>query len=74
MGKYYFNSRALHEIQDYKVHRDEIHSKLVQIMRERLLVHLRGLPQIVESWNRPENTDTQPSQFARSITKVQVIL
>ncbi|WMV15449.1 hypothetical protein MTR67_008834 [Solanum verrucosum] len=55
--------------QDYKVHRDEIHSKLVQIMRERLLVHLRGLPQIVESWNRPENTDTQPSQFARSITK-----
>ncbi|KAG5622001.1 hypothetical protein H5410_007219 [Solanum commersonii] len=55
--------------QDYKVHRDEIHSKLVQIMRERLLVHLRGLPQIVESWNRPENADTQPSQFARSITK-----
>ncbi|KAM3361692.1 vacuolar protein sorting-associated protein 54, chloroplastic isoform X1 [Capsicum galapagoense] len=55
--------------QDYKVHRDEIHSKLVQIMRERLLVHLRGLPQIVESWNRPEDSDTQPSQFARSITK-----
>ncbi|XP_060191814.1 vacuolar protein sorting-associated protein 54, chloroplastic-like [Lycium barbarum] len=55
--------------QDYKMHRDEIHSKLVQIMRERLLVHLRGLPQIVESWNRPEDTDTQPSQFARSITK-----
>ena len=56
--------------QDYKVHRDEIHSKLVQIMRERLLVHLRGLPQIVESWNRPEDADPQPSQFARSLTKV----
>ncbi|XP_009602757.1 vacuolar protein sorting-associated protein 54, chloroplastic isoform X1 [Nicotiana tomentosiformis] len=55
--------------QDYKVHRDEIHSKLVQIMRERLLVHLRGLPQIVESWKRPEDSDTQPSQFARSINK-----
>ncbi|XP_057430174.1 vacuolar protein sorting-associated protein 54, chloroplastic [Lotus japonicus] len=55
--------------QDYKVHRDEIHSKLVQIMRERLLVHLRGLPQIVESWNRPEEADPQPSQFARSLTK-----
>ncbi|KAK2655653.1 hypothetical protein Ddye_008705 [Dipteronia dyeriana] len=53
--------------QDYKVHRDEIHTKLVQIMRERLLVHLRGLPQIVESWNRPD--DSQPSQFARSLTK-----
>ncbi|XVF75042.1 hypothetical protein PTKIN_Ptkin13bG0157400 [Pterospermum kingtungense] len=55
--------------QDYKVHRDEIHTKLVQIMRERLLVHLRGLPQIVESWNRPEDSETQPSQFARSLTK-----
>ncbi|WCJ24438.1 Vacuolar protein sorting-associated protein 54 chloroplastic [Euphorbia peplus] len=55
--------------QDYKVHRDEIHTKLVQIMRERLLVHLRGLPQIVENWNRPEDADSQPSQFARSLTK-----
>ncbi|KAH7570857.1 hypothetical protein JRO89_XS05G0208300 [Xanthoceras sorbifolium] len=53
--------------QDYKVHRDEIHTKLVQIIRERLLVHLRGLPQIVESWNRPD--DSQPSQLARSLTK-----
>ncbi|XP_074338003.1 vacuolar protein sorting-associated protein 54, chloroplastic isoform X1 [Apium graveolens] len=55
--------------QDYKVHRDEIHTKLVQIMRERLLFHLRSLPQIVESWNRTEDTDSQPSIFARSITK-----
>ncbi|KAL6538742.1 hypothetical protein OROGR_012730 [Orobanche gracilis] len=54
---------------DYKNHRDEIHSKLVQIMRERLLVHLRSLPQIFEGWNRSENTDLQPSQFARSLTK-----
>ncbi|CAA2934422.1 vacuolar sorting-associated 54, chloroplastic isoform X1 [Olea europaea subsp. europaea] len=54
---------------DYKVHRDEIHTKLVQIMRERLVVHLRSLPQIVESWNQSENTDPQPSQFARSLTK-----
>ncbi|XP_057975949.1 vacuolar protein sorting-associated protein 54, chloroplastic [Malania oleifera] len=55
--------------QDYKIHRDEIHTKLVQIMRERLLFHLRSLPQIVESWNRPEDNDSQPSQFARSLTK-----
>ncbi|GAA0148262.1 membrane traffic protein [Lithospermum erythrorhizon] len=55
--------------QDYGIHRDEIHSKLVQIMRERLMVHLRGLPQLVESWNRPEEADMQPSQFARSLTK-----
>ncbi|XP_062162661.1 vacuolar protein sorting-associated protein 54, chloroplastic isoform X3 [Alnus glutinosa] len=56
--------------QDFKVHRDEIHTKLIQIMRERLLVHLRGLPQIVESWNRPEDADPLPSQFARSLTKL----
>ncbi|KAL4587093.1 hypothetical protein LXL04_011743 [Taraxacum kok-saghyz] len=42
--------------QDYKVHRDEIHTKLVQIMRERLLVHLRGLPQIIETWNRTDES------------------
>lgn len=61
-------------IKDYKVHRDEIHTKLVQIMRERLLVHLRGLPQIVESWNRPEDADSQPSQFARSLIKVITLI
>jgi len=55
--------------QDYKVHRDEIHSKLVQIMRERLLANLRKLPQIVETWNNPEDNEPQPSQFARSVTK-----
>ncbi|XP_010274934.1 PREDICTED: vacuolar protein sorting-associated protein 54, chloroplastic [Nelumbo nucifera] len=55
--------------QDYKIHRDEIHTKLVQIMRERLMVHIRGLPQIVESWNRPDDSDLQPSNFARSLTK-----
>ncbi|KAL6650281.1 hypothetical protein ACP70R_009206 [Stipagrostis hirtigluma subsp. patula] len=55
--------------QDYKIHRDEIHSKLVQIMRERLLANLRKLPQIVEGWNGPEDSDLQPSQFAKSVTK-----
>ncbi|XP_028088799.1 vacuolar protein sorting-associated protein 54, chloroplastic-like isoform X2 [Camellia sinensis] len=55
--------------QDYKVHTDEMHTKQVQIMRERLLIHLRGLPQIVEGWNRLEDSDSQPSQFARSLTK-----
>lgn len=55
--------------QDYKIHRDEIHSKLVQIMRERLLANLRKLPQIVEGWNGPEDNDVQPSQFAKAVTK-----
>lgn len=59
--------------QDYKVHQDEIHSKLVQIMRERLLVHLRGLQSMFQSWNKVDDTDAQPSQFARSLTKVSFI-
>ncbi|KAG8055995.1 hypothetical protein GUJ93_ZPchr0001g31285 [Zizania palustris] len=55
--------------QDYKIHRDEIHTKLVQIMRERLLANIRKLSQIVESWNGPEDNDLQPSQFAKAVTK-----
>lgn len=55
--------------QDYRVHRDEIHSKLVAIMRERLQFHLRSLPVIVEGWNKLDEADQQPSQFARALTK-----
>lgn len=55
--------------QDYKIHRDEIHTKLIQIMRERLLANLRKLPQIMESWNGPDDNDLQPSLFAKAVTK-----
>ncbi|BBN11151.1 vacuolar protein sorting-associated protein 54 [Marchantia polymorpha subsp. ruderalis] len=55
--------------QDYRTHRDEIHSKLVQIMKERLLQHLKSVPQIGEAWNKADDNDPQPSQFARSLTK-----
>lgn len=33
------------------------------------MVHLRVLPQIAETWNKPEDNDSQPSQFARALTK-----
>ncbi|GJZ85347.1 vacuolar protein sorting-associated protein 54, chloroplastic isoform X1, partial [Tanacetum coccineum] len=56
--------------QDYKVHRDKIHTKLVQIMREKMLLRSRGLPQIIETWNQIDETDLQPSQFAKSLTKL----
>eukprot|EP00250_Pteridium_aquilinum_P007466 c17176_g1_i1 orf=398-3802(+) len=58
-----------HVAQDYKVHKDEIHLKLVQIMKERLMAHLRTLPQIAETWVKSDDQDTQPSQFARALTK-----
>ncbi|XP_019089449.1 PREDICTED: vacuolar protein sorting-associated protein 54, chloroplastic isoform X2 [Camelina sativa] len=55
--------------QDYRVHRDEIYTKLVQIMRERLLAHLHGLPKVVEGWNRPPDTNKQTKEFAWPLTR-----
>ncbi|XP_024389299.1 vacuolar protein sorting-associated protein 54, chloroplastic [Physcomitrium patens] len=56
--------------QDYRVHKDEIHSKLVAIMKDRLLtVHLPTLSQTVETWNRPDDGDNQASPFAKGLTK-----
>lgn len=59
-------------MQDYRVHKDEIHSKLVAIMKDRLLtVHLPTLSQTVETWNRPDDGDNQASPFAKGLTKVR---
>ncbi|KAF3485100.1 hypothetical protein F2Q69_00057064 [Brassica cretica] len=55
--------------QDYRVHRDEIYTKLVQIMRERLLAHLHELPKVVEGWNRPPDTNKQTKEFAWPLTR-----
>ncbi|KAJ4899882.1 hypothetical protein Rs2_13833 [Raphanus sativus] len=55
--------------QDYRVHRDEIYTKLVQIMRERLLAHLHGLPKVVEGWSRPPDTNKQTKEFAWPLTR-----
>uniref|UniRef100_A0A1J3J1Z9 Vacuolar protein sorting-associated protein 54, chloroplastic n=1 Tax=Noccaea caerulescens TaxID=107243 RepID=A0A1J3J1Z9_NOCCA len=55
--------------QDYRIHRDEIYTKLVQIMRERLLAHLHGLPKVVEGWNRPPDTNKQSKEFAWPLTR-----
>ncbi|KAK3242414.1 hypothetical protein CYMTET_47899, partial [Cymbomonas tetramitiformis] len=56
--------------QDYGLHRDEIHSKLLAIMQERLLVHSRQLPSIVELWMRDkEDADVEPSDFAKALVK-----
>ena len=58
-------------MQDYRVHKDEIHSKLVDIMKDRLLtVHLPTLLQVVETWNRPDDGDNQATPFAKGLTKV----
>ncbi|KAL4191169.1 hypothetical protein AMTRI_Chr07g79370 [Amborella trichopoda] len=50
--------------QDYRVHKDAIHTKLVNIMKDRLPVHL---PEMAKSWN--QESDAQPSLHARQLTK-----
>ncbi|KAI4370923.1 hypothetical protein MLD38_019215 [Melastoma candidum] len=60
--------------QDCKVHRDEIYSKLVQIMRERLLFHLRGLQNVLSNSNKVDIADAQPSEYIRLLTKEVTIL
>ncbi|GAQ82505.1 Vacuolar sorting protein VPS45 [Klebsormidium nitens] len=61
-------------VNDYRVHRDEIHSKLVAIMRERLQVHLKVLPQLAEHWSKPDDRDAEPSKFATDLAREVGIL
>ena len=59
------NLSIIEEIfQDYRVHRDEIHSK------ERLMVHLYVLSQIAERYNNLEDNDPQAIQFTWALEKV----
>eukprot|EP00271_Cylindrocystis_brebissonii_P015081 TRINITY_DN3704_c0_g1_i1.p1 TRINITY_DN3704_c0_g1~~TRINITY_DN3704_c0_g1_i1.p1 ORF type:complete len:1545 (+),score=298.01 TRINITY_DN3704_c0_g1_i1:716-5350(+) len=55
--------------QDLRIHRDEVHSKLVAIMRERMLYHLKALSTMGEFWSKPDDNDKLASQFARALTK-----
>ncbi len=61
-------------MQDLKIHRNEIHSKLVAIMRERLTVNLKQLPSIAATWGNGAPGLKQPSAFAQSNVKQLRIL
>ena len=64
-------------MQDLSMHKEEIHSKLVAIMRERLATNLKQLPLIASSWtaNSPPNPNQlPPSNFAQSSAKQLRIL
>ena len=61
-------------LQDLKIHRNEIHSKLVAIMRERLSVNLKQLPSIAATWGNGAPGRKQPSAFAQSNAKQLRIL
>ena len=60
------------------MHRAEVHSKLVGIMRERLNASLKGLPSAADAWaaQRPplQGGQLQPSPFAAGNAKQLRIL
>ena len=64
-------------MQDLSMHKEEIHSKLVAIMRERLATNLKQLPLIATTWspNSPPNAQqVPPSNFAQTNAKQLRIL
>lgn len=59
------------------MHKEEIHSKLVAIMRERLATNLKQLPLIAVSWAgspSPPSLPSTPSNFAQTNAKQLRIL
>ncbi|KAA6426324.1 MAG: VPS54 isoform 2 [Trebouxia sp. A1-2] len=64
-------------LQDLSMHKEEIHSKLVAIMRERLATNVKQLPSIATTWapNSPPNAQQMPpSNFAQANAKQLRIL
>ncbi len=59
------------------MHKEEIHSKLVAIMRERLATNLKQLPLIATTWapnSPPDAQQMPPSNFAQTNAKQLRIL
>ena len=64
-------------VQDLTMHKEEIHSKLVAIMRERLATNLKQLPLIASTWapnSPPDAQQIPPSNFAQTNAKQLRIL
>ena len=50
------------------VHRAEVHTKLVGIMRERLIASLKQLPALAATWSLSGDSP-QPSPFSQNLIK-----
>ncbi len=64
-------------MQDLSMHKEEIHSKLVAIIRERLATNLKQLPLIAATWapnSPPDAQQMPPSNFAQTNAKQLRIL
>jgi len=59
-------------LRDLKLHKSEIHEKLVSIMRDRVEFHLHNLSSIIETLNAEEQHDAvvaSPTEFSTALTK-----
>jgi vacuolar protein sorting-associated protein 54 len=61
-------------LQDFTIHRSEIHGKLVAIMRERLMANIKQLPSVAAAWGNGAPGPKQPSAFAQTNAKQLRIL
>ena len=72
-------TNAANPVQDLSMHKEEIHSKLVAIMRERLGTNLKQLPIVATTWTASAPVPAQgspppPSNFAQTNAKQLRIL
>lgn len=68
---------AVYPVQDLGMHKEEIHSKLVAIMRERLSTNLKQLPLVATTWTASppaQGSPPPPSPFAQTNAKQLRIL
>ncbi|KAF3927657.1 hypothetical protein ABW21_db0201768 [Orbilia brochopaga] len=52
----------------YQDHQSEIHSKLISIMSDRLMAHVRNIRQTID-WDGPGNVETKPNAYMETLIK-----
>ncbi|KAF3920123.1 hypothetical protein AA313_de0202417 [Arthrobotrys entomopaga] len=53
---------------NYQEHQSEIHSKLISIMSDRLMAHVRNIRQTID-WDGPGNVENRPNQYMETLVK-----
>ncbi|KAI9320624.1 Vps54-like protein-domain-containing protein [Dichotomocladium elegans] len=59
-------------LKDYKDHQSEIHAKLVAIMNERFLVHMKAMQAI--QWDQPVESEKSPNAYMETLVKETMTL
>ncbi|KAK6354716.1 hypothetical protein TWF696_003855 [Orbilia brochopaga] len=53
---------------NYQDHQSEIHSKLISIMSDRLMAHVRNIRQTID-WDGPGNVEPKPNAYMETLVK-----